>query len=223
MTSGTLGQYGPVWASLALATLLIGCLGAPARAATETRTTPAFHAIATRGSWDVEVIVGKEQSVVIEGDKAVIAHVKSEVVDGELRIDLDRGSWSMFDHFDTDHLKARITVPVLTAFALQGSGNADIGGFNGGSVEFSLDGSGNLSADGNVDTLAVAVNGSGDADLSSLVVGKVSATVNGSGDATVHPTRSLAAAVNGSGDVTYIGDDIKVTSIVRGSGTIEKQ
>ncbi len=223
MTSGTIRQYGSIWVSLALATFLTACVTAPAHAETETRTVAPFHAIASRGSWNVEVTVGKEQSVVIEGDKAVIAHIKSEVIDGQLCIDLDRGSWSMFDHFDTHHLKARITVPSLTAFALQGSGNADIAGLNGGSVAFAVDGSGDLSADGNVDVLAVAVNGSGNADLSHLVAGKVSATVNGSGNATVRPVHALAAAVNGSGDVTYIGDDIKVTSAVRGSGAVEKQ
>jgi len=222
MTSDSFRQHGPAWAGLALATLL-ACFTTPARAETETRTTAPFHAIAFQGSWTVEVTVGKEQSVTLEGDKDVIAHVKSEVVDGQLRIGLNDDFRSFFNRIDTGHLTARITVPALTAFALHGSGNANVVGLNGGTTEFALDGSGDLSADGHVDTLALVVNGSGNADLSRLVAGKASATINGSGDATVRPNESLAAMVNGSGQVTYIGDSIKVTSVVHGSGGVEKQ
>jgi hypothetical protein len=223
MTSGTLRQYGPVWASLALATLLTACLSAPAHAETETRTTAPFHAIAFQGSWTIEVTVGREQSVVIEGDKAVLARVKTEVVDGQLRIGVESDHRSIFDHFDVGNLTARITVPSLTAFALHGSGKADVAGFSGGTAEFALDGSGDMTADGQVDTLALVVNGSGTADFSRLVSGKASTTINGSGDITVRPNESLAATINGSGQVTYIGDSVKVTSVVHGSGAVEKQ
>jgi hypothetical protein len=223
MSSGTLRQHGSVWVSLALATLLTACFTVPARAETETRTMAPFHAIAFQGSWTVEVTVGKEQSVILEGDKAVLAHVKSEVVDGQLRLGVEDDHRSFFEHFDVGHLTARITVPSLTAFALHGSGKAHVVGFSGGAAAFALDGSGDLSADGHVDTLALVVNGSGTADFSGLVSGKASTTINGSGDIKVRPNESLAAVVNGSGQVTYIGDSAKVTSVVHGSGAVEKQ
>jgi hypothetical protein len=223
MTSGTLRQYSPIWASLAIAALLTTCLTAPAHAETETRTIAPFHAIAFSGSWNIAVTVGKEQSVVLEGDKDVLAHVKSEVVDGQLRLGVEDDHRSLFDHFDVGNLTARITVPALSAFALHGSGKARVTGFSGGRAEFALDGSGDMSADGRVDTLALVVNGSGTADFSHLVSGKVSTTVNGSGDITVRPNESLAAVVNGSGQVNYIGDNAKVTSVVNGSGAVEKK
>ena len=223
MRSETLRQYGPVWAGLALAAVLTTCFTALARAETETRAIAPFHAIAFQGSWTVEVTLGKEQSVVLEGDKAVLAHVKSDVVDGQLRLGIEDDHSSIFQHLDVGHLTARITVPSLTAFALHGSGKANIVGFTGGTAAFALDGSGNLSADGHVDTLALVVNGSGTADFSHLVSDKASTTINGSGDITVRPNLSLAAVINGSGQVNYIGDSAKVTSVVNGSGTVEKQ
>ena len=223
MTLDVLRKNGAVWAGFVLATFVAGCFTAQARAETETRTIAPFHAIAFQGSWTVEVTVGKEQSVVIEGDKAVIGHVKSEVVDGQLRLGVEDDHRSFFEHFDVGNLTARITVPSLTAFVLQGSGRAHVVGFNGGAAQFALDGSGDLSADGHVDTLALVVNGSGTADFSRLVSDKVSTTINGSGDITVRPGQSLAAVVNGSGQVNYIGDGAKVTSVVNGSGAVEKQ
>ena len=86
-----------------------------------------------------------------------------------------------------------------------------------------LSGSGDLTAKGWLDGLALVVNGSGQADLSDLVAAKASATINGSGDATVHPGESLAAMVNGSGNVSYLGDGARVTSVIHGSGQVEKQ
>jgi len=223
MISGTLRQYTPACVGIAFATLLATCLSMPAQAETETRATAPFHAVSFDGSWTVDVQVGKEQSVVIEGAKDVLPYVKSEVVDGQLRISLEGDRKRNWDDLDTTKLKAHITLPKLTAFALRGSGTANVAGLTGGATQFALDGSGDLTADGRLDTLALVVNGSGNADLSRLVTAKATATINGSGDATVRPSESLAAAVNGSGQVTYIGDSAKVTSVVNGSGGVEKQ
>lgn len=221
MISGTLRQSACV--GLAFATLLATCLTIPAHAETETRATAPFHAVSFQGSWSIDVTVGKGQSVVIEGDKDVLQYVRSEVVDGQLRISLQTDGKRRWDDFDTSKLKAHITVPTLTAFALRGSGTASVAGLSGGTTQFAVDGSGELTADGRLDALALVVNGSGNADLSRLVAGKATATINGSGDATVRPNESLAAAVNGSGQVTYIGESAKVTSVVNGSGGVEKQ
>jgi hypothetical protein len=200
------------------------CLAGRAGAETETRTTEPFTAVSFGGSWSIEVTVGKENSVTIEGSKSALARVKTEVVDGELRIGLEHSGFSLFGgNHDTDGLVAHVTVPKLTAFALQGSGDAKIVGLDGGAATLALSGSGDLKAKGRLDVLTLVVNGSGDADLKDLVATKATATVNGSGDATVHPTESLAVIVNGSGQVTYVGEGTKVTSVVHGSGTVEKQ
>ncbi len=121
------------------------------------------------------------------------------------------------------NLKAHITVPDLTAFALDGSGKADIDGLTGGSTKFFLDGSGGLTAHGKLDSLSLVVNGSGTADLGGLETAKASAMVNGSGDAIVDPREALAATVNGSGHVSYIHEGAKVTSVIHGSGMVDKK
>jgi hypothetical protein len=224
MTTGTVNRHGPRVLCVAAATVFAAFFASSAGAdETETRTTAPFHAVMFAGSWDVDITVGGENSVVIEGRKDLIARVKTEVVDGELRIGLDGNLLSLFGSRDLDGLTAHITVPELTAFALHGSGTADIDGLSGGTTRFLLEGSGDLNASGKLDTVALVVNGSGTADLSGLETAKASATINGSGDATVDPREALAATVNGSGQVSYIHDDVKVTSVIHGSGMVEKQ
>jgi hypothetical protein len=223
MYTGTIDRHGILVLCLALTAVAASLLSGPARAESETRTTAAFHAVNFSGSWNVDVTVGKENSVVIEGKKDIVSKVKTEVVDGELRVGLEKGIFSLFGHNDLGNLTAHITTPDLTAFVLNGSGQADIDGLTGGATRIVLDGSGDIKAKGKLDSLALVVNGSGTADLSSLETAKASATINGSGDATVDPRETLSAMVNGSGQVNYLRQDVKVTSVIHGSGMVEKK
>lgn len=224
MSIGTIDRHGLLAFCMVLTAVAATFLGTPARADSETRTTAPFHAIAFAGSWTVDVKVGKENSVVIEGKKDVISRVKTEVVDGELRIGLDKNFISsLFGHDDLGKLTAHITTPDLSAFTLNGSGKADIDGLTAGTTRIVLDGSGEIRAKGKIETLTLAINGSGTADLSGLEAAKASATINGSGDGIVDPRETLTAVVNGSGLVKYLRDGVKVTTVIHGSGTVERK
>ncbi len=223
MTSGSIDRHGLLVLCLALTAVAATFLSGPASADSETRSTPPFHAVMFAGSWNVDIKVGKENSVVIEGKKDLLSRVKTEVVDGELRVGLDANIFSLFGSHDLGNLTAHITTPDLTGFALNGSGKADIDGLTGGTTRIVLDGSGDIKAKGKLESLTLMVNGSGTADLSGLETGKASATINGSGDATVDTRETLAAVINGSGQVNYLREGVKVTSVIHGSGMVEKK
>ena len=223
MYTGTIDRHGVLALCLALTAVAAIFLSGPASAESETRTTAPFHAVNFSGSWNVDVKVGKENSVVIEGKKDVISKVKTEVVDGELRVGLESGIFSLFGHNDLGNLTAHITTPDLTGFVLNGSGRGDIDGLTAGTTHIVLDGSGDIKAKGKLDSLSLVINGSGTADLSGLETAKASATVNGSGDATIDPRETLSAMINGSGQVNYLREGVKVTSVIHGSGMVEKK
>ena len=223
MSTGTIDRHGLLGFCLVLTAIAATFLGGTASAESETRTTAPFHAVIFAGSWNVDVKVGKENSVVIEGKKDLISRVKTEVVDGELRVGLDGNIFSLFGSHDMDGLTAHITTPDLTAFTLNGSGKADIDGLTSGTTRIVLDGSGDIKAKGKLESLTLAVNGSGTADLSGLEAARASATINGSGDATVDPRETLAAVINGSGQVSYLREGVKVTSVIHGSGMVERK
>lgn len=223
MYTGTIDRHGFLALCLALTTVAAFFLSGPASAESETRPTAPFHAVNFSGSWNIDVRVGKESSVVIEGKKDVIARVKTEVVDGELRVGLREGTFSLFSHDDLGNLTAHITTPDLAAFTLNGSGQGDIEGLTAGTTIITLDGSGDIKAKGKLDSLVLVVNGSGNADLSGLETAKASATVHGSGDATVDPRETLTAIVNGSGQINYLREGLKVTSVINGSGMVERK
>ncbi len=223
MFAPSVDRHGLLALCLVLTAAAATFLGGPASAESETRITAPFHAVTFAGTWNVDVTVGKETSVVIEGRKDLISRVKTEVVNGELRIGLESsGLSSLFNH-DLGDLTARITTPNLAMFALEGSGKADIAGLSGGAPSIVLDGPGDIVAKGKVDSLTLAVRGSGTADLSGLEAARASATIKGSGDATVDPREALVAVVNGSGQINYLREGVKVTSVIHGSGMVERK
>jgi hypothetical protein len=85
-----------------------------------------------------------------------------------------------------------------------------------------VQGSGDVSARGRVDTLHVAVDGSGDMDLADLRAGEAAVAIHGSGDADLRVDGALRANVEGSGDVRYRGP-AQVASDVEGSGDVRRE
>lgn len=183
---------------------------------TQVRQLPAFDAIQAKSAIDVEVHIGPHAAVTVEFDDNLQKQISTEVQGKTLLIDT-HGSWSA-DHDP----KVRVTVPVLTALATEGSGSMLVDGLNGGDFALRLVGSGNIDASGKVASLGVLLNGSGDMNLAHLEAANARVRLNGSGDVHVNAGRTLEAAVYGTGDIHYRGG-ATVSSHIYGTGSIEKE
>jgi len=181
----------------------------------QTRPVGGFDAVQTKGSVDLRISVGQPAAVTVEMDDNLQSMIGTEVQGGTLVIK-STGSWRA-DHDP----RVSITLPALSAVAIEGSGDAVLKGFNGGELALRIGGSGDVEASGRVDSLAVVEDGSGDAHLGELKARQAQVRVNGSGDVTVNAAQTLQATVNGSGDIRYRGN-ATVTSRVHGSGSVEK-
>jgi len=124
-------------------------------------------------------------------------------------------------HDGADRLHITITAPSVKKFAVEGSGDLDIRGYDQPTLDVRLTGSGNLNGGGHTKTLALAIAGSGDADLSALAATDTSVTLSGSGDAELNTSGKLTSDVTGSGDVRFRGHPKAVESKIVGSGTVE--
>jgi Putative auto-transporter adhesin, head GIN domain len=101
-----------------------------------------------------------------------------------------------------------------------GSGDIRLPSLQVANASFSIRGSGDISATGNADKVDIDVMGSGDIRARHLVAREVDARITASGDVHAHATEKLTASVTGAGDIRYAGAPSKVSSTVRGSGTI---
>ena len=217
------------WIALVLAaSVLAGCgdivnfsagnqIVGSGKVATDTRKVAAFKSVDLDGAMDVDIKIGPQSGIKIEGDDNILPHVRAIVNDGTLHLDTDAG-------YSTNHpLNISFSTPTLEAGSLNGSGNMTMHGCTGKSLNVEINGSGNLIADGAADTLSASLMGSGNLYLSDLKAGVAKVEINGSGNAKVNVSGTLTASVTGSGDIDYKGNPKHVAKSVTGSGRISGQ
>lgn len=202
---------------------------------TRTRTVPAFRRVELSTALDLEVTEGPAQSVAVTIDGDLEPLVETRVEGDKLIVDSreplrPRGSG-----------RVTVTVPVLEALDLAGSGNVRIAGAEAPrEVRLGLEGSGNLSWTGKAgklrlelsgsgdvrlagatDRLEVAITGSGDVDSGALRARDAALSIAGSGDIRAAlDGGALSAAIDGSGDIDWTGTGQVVSAAVSGSGAI---
>jgi len=228
----------PVLAVGALALALTGCaVPIPTGpVVSEERTVASdVHAVVLATSGNLEVVIGDETALTISAPERLLDHLTSDSADGVLTLGAVGGP--LLNAFNS--IRYTLTLPLIDALELEGSGDADIDFAGADDVEISIDGSGDVRAVG-IDARAVrvaiagsgdarvsgtaddgefAIDGSGDLDASGLRVGDGAAEVSGSGDLSVHAVDTLDASVSGSGEIRYAGSP-RLASDVSGSGSI---
>ena len=119
-------------------------------------------------------------------------------------------------------LRVTITAPAVTRFVVNGSCDLSIRGYDQPSIGVSVNGSGDIEADGRAQTAEVTVSGSGDVDLSPMTLEQARAAVSGSGEARLGPTQSAELTVSGSGDIVLTREPARTTTDVSGSGRVRR-
>jgi putative autotransporter adhesin-like protein len=213
--------FGLRLASLLLLVCVVGCQRNEGAPTTQTRGVDAFHSIELRGAATLDVLVGTQQSVVVEGGSELLSHLQTEVRNERLVIESRGGSW--FWQRGENRLKVRITVPVLRALELNGAGRISINGVSGGALALILSGAGDLTASGQVDALTARINGAGDIDLSRLQATDAEVAVNGAGSLQAAVTHQLDATLNGVGSITYAGTPAVLNTAIHGVGSIRQR
>lgn len=205
----------------------------------QVRALDTFTSIRNKGSFEVFVTVGEKQSVKVTADSEIIDKVETDVRGETLHIELeDNKNWLGYRNIDV--LRVDITVETLEAVRVDGSGNYEVRGLNGGNFSADVNGSGDIDLiDAKTDRLSIAIKGSGDVDASGECTeldveikgsGGVSGrsmscksgdiSIMGSGDVDITLNESVDVGVMGSGDVTVWGKPEKVKSRSMGSGDI---
>lgn len=207
---------------------------------TQSRDVKGFTSVDLAYPASVVIRQGATESFSIEAEDNVVAALRTEVVNGALRID------NLRDHRvyvnPTKPVKITITAKELRDVRFDAAGDLTIQGLNGkdfrvelngaGSINLSnatlqsltatLDGAGSLHATGTADTLKVSLDGLGSFDGANLRSQKVSVTVNGMGSADVWAESNLSATINGLGSVNYYGSP-SVSQSVNGLGSVSSK
>ena len=179
---------------------------------------------------------GSGDQLVVKGDPRIISHVY--VRDGVVGIDCRTGG---FFHNNAERIEVTLPGRNFRAFEQLGSGNMRLAGLSQPEARISVEGSGNIEADGKIgrlkaviegsgtlaasgaaDNLDLNLEGSGDAKLGELVVKNANVTIEGSGDVEIAPQSASRVDITGegSGDIKARGTTDALKVDVRGSGDV---
>ena len=181
----------------------------------ESRELNNFTSIILLGSIDVNIKTSESNNCVVVADDNLIPYIKTEVVNNKLNISLNES------YSSEEKLVVNINTPNYDEVSLSGSGNINILDFKNNNLSLNISGSGNITGNGEVETLVVKINGSGNLMSKEIKSKSATITINGSGDGEVFARDSISAKINGSGNIKYFGNPENVDSIINGSGNIK--
>ena len=181
----------------------------------ESRELNNFTSIILLGSIDVNIKTSESNNCVVVADDNLIPFIKTEVVNNKLNISLNES------YASEEKLVVNINTPNYDEVSLSGSGNINILDFKNNNLSLNISGSGNITGNGEVETLVVKINGSGNLMSKEIKSKSATITINGSGDGEVFASDSISAKINGSGNIKYFGNPENVDSIINGSGDIK--
>ncbi|WP_425994454.1 GIN domain-containing protein [Caulobacter sp. DWR1-3-2b1] len=174
---------------------------------------------------NVEFIQGPVGKIEVTGPKSMVDRLTIEGGSIHVADNIEGESLTIDRHgirvqSGSDRLRIVVTAPGVRRFELSGSGDLEIQGFNQSSLSVTIDGSGDVSANGRVDTVEVKTNGSGSAYLEDLKTKDANVAILGSGGVEISPSDKVKIDITGSGDVSLESEATSVVSNVTGSGSV---
>ena len=200
---------------LILATVL-SLASMTAHAGEQVRSVTPFKGIDVHGPVSLTVEAGKAFSLKVYGDARFIDRVTSEVVGGELRLNMKDSTRNSIESSD----RVVVTMPELQAFTGEGAGVMRLNNVRGERLDVNYRGAGRLAIDGEVRELRLRAQGVGEVDTKGLITREADVSFEGIGSVSVHAKDKLNAKVQGMGNLTYYGNPRIVNKSVSGIGSV---
>jgi Putative auto-transporter adhesin, head GIN domain len=182
----------------------------------ETRAVGSFTSIATEGSFEIEVVCQKPQSVEIQGDDNILALISTEVTNNVLHIKPAR-SYSV-----SEPIVLKIAVADLSGIAASGAGSIVVSGVKNDKFEIDANGAPSIRVSGDTKALNIDANGAGKVDTHKLHASRVEVESKGVARIEVYASEQLDVTVSGPSHVVYHGDAV-LHQTIHGPGSVEKK
>ena len=183
--------------------------------ATERRELECFDQIAIHATVDIVYHRGDTCEVRISADSNLIEFIGSEIRGQTLTITAARSYQS------TNMVNVKIVSQSLESFEVLSTSDAELTSLNARSFSLNVEGTGDVRAEGKVETLNVTANGTSTLDLKKLRAETAHVRISGTSDLSVFASETLTVDLNGTGDVFYYGQPKTVQKRILGVGTVE--
>jgi hypothetical protein len=200
----------------------------------QTRKVSGFHGVEVSGGVDLYLSSGPESVSVSASSQSVRDHMVTEVVDGILRIHLQK-NWH--PGFGNPKMKAYVSITDLKNLGASGGGEIVLKNqITAGDLDISLSGGSNLKGKLNANHLVISQSGGSDVDITGtvqkldvdasggsdlggfgLVTDYLHLSASGGSDTEITVNKELSIDVSGGSDVTYKG--AAVVKQIKSSGS----
>ena len=204
---------------MTLALLILSCsketLNGSGTLVSESRNVEYFNKVSSEGIFEVTITQGAQQSVEVTADNNIISHIRTRVVNNELRLYLDNDN-------NYSNLTVQIDLVVTSLNGLKNSGIGNIYATNiveDGSFSIYNTGTGSINIEGASSSLDLVNEGSGYIFGFDFMVNDCAIEIGGSGDVEVNCSNSLDVLIEGSGNV-YYKDFPTINVSITGSGEV---
>jgi len=121
----------------------------------ESRELNNFTSIILLGSIDVNIKTSESNNCVVVADDNLIPFIKTEVVNNNLQISINKNYSSI------EGIEVNVNAPEYDEVSISGSGDINIIDFKNDNLSLNISGSGDITANGEVQTLIAKISGSG--------------------------------------------------------------
>jgi len=203
---------------------------------TETRDVKYFDRVTLKGSGNLIIEQGDEESLTIEAENNIIPMITTEVQRTNLVIDYE---WRFLSiRIPTKPINFYLKVKDIKAITLSGSGTIKSDSLKGEQIDINISGSGKADLNVNVKEIntrisgsgsvkvageaekqEIVISGSGSYPASGLASKECRIVISGSGSCIVRVSDDLDVHISGSGNVSYIGNPM-INQDISGSGKV---
>ena len=204
---------------------------------TEKRNTGTFTAIAVGGGFEVEIRHSDVTEVTVEADDNLMKYIKTDVADGQLKINLDN------IHVHDAHLKVYLAAPEINDIKASAAANVEVrdelksGGSiqlhasSGAEIKTVLDApgiianassGGELNLSGHTRDFKATVSSGSSINAKELQSENTNVTASSGASANVHASLQLVAKASSGANITYKGA-ANVQKTVNSGGEVEKE
>ncbi len=187
----------------------------------EKRQTANFKAVDIGGTFDAEIVAGKEFSVEVEGDEALLPLVRTEVYGDTLEIGFHSG-WKL-GWWKHKTIKLRISMPEIEKLEVSGASKANVAGIKAETFSIDLSGASSARTEGESKELKIEVSGASKVDAANLKSETVSVDASGACNVEVFASKSIDADASGASKITYSGDPETVKKDTSGASSVKKK
>jgi Putative auto-transporter adhesin, head GIN domain len=185
---------------------------------TESRSVSEFSSIAFKSEGKVTVQQTGKESLTISAEENLLPLLETRVTDRVLSI----GTVNNANINPTKSIEFVIEVKSLEGFNMTGVGHIEAKGIQGKHLAIALTGAGDMSIEGNADSLDLNLEGVGNYDGVGFRTKQATVRSEGVGSAVLNASDRLDVSVSGIGTVEYIGSP-KVQKSGEGLGHIKQR